>query len=116
MPEYGLLIDYEYCTGCHACEIACKQENKIPAGSWGIKVIEMVERLPKGKLHITYFPFPTELCILCAPRVKKGLPPACVKHCMAGCMKFGRIEELTREMRKKQRMVLWVPFSLDLKP
>ncbi|MFC1640021.1 4Fe-4S binding protein [Gemmatimonadota bacterium] len=22
-PEYGLLIDYEYCTGCHACEVAC---------------------------------------------------------------------------------------------
>ena len=21
----GLLIDYEYCTGCHACEVACAE-------------------------------------------------------------------------------------------
>ena len=23
--EYGLLIDYEFCTGCHTCEVACKK-------------------------------------------------------------------------------------------
>jgi len=110
MPEYGLLIDYEYCTGCHTCEVACKQEYKRPAGRWGgIKVIEMIQELPRNKLYITYLPFPTELCVLCTPRIKKGLPPACVKHCMAGCMKFGRIEELSKEMLKKRKMVLWVP-------
>jgi len=110
MPEYGLLIDYEYCTGCHTCEVACKQEHKLPAGKWGgIKVIEMIQELPGNKLYITYLPFPTELCILCVPRIKEGLPPACVKHCMAGCMKIGRIEELSKEMRRKRRTVLWVP-------
>lgn len=109
MPEYGLLIDYEYCTGCHACEVACKQEYTLPAGKWGgIKVIEMIQELPGNQLHITYFPFITKLCILCIPRIKKGLLPACVKHCMAGCMKFGRIEELSKEMLKKRKMVLWV--------
>lgn len=24
--SYGLLIDYDYCTGCHSCETACKME------------------------------------------------------------------------------------------
>jgi len=24
-PEFGLLIDYEYCTGCHTCQVACAQ-------------------------------------------------------------------------------------------
>jgi Fe-S-cluster-containing dehydrogenase component len=110
MSEYGLLIDYEYCTGCHSCEVACKQEYKIQAGKWGgIKVIEMIQELPGDALYITYVPVPTKLCILCIPRVKKGLPPACVKHCMAGCMKFGRVEELSKEMLKKRKMVLWVP-------
>ncbi len=31
-PEHGLLIDYAYCTGCHACEVACAQELRRPAG------------------------------------------------------------------------------------
>ena len=22
---HGLLIDYEYCTGCQSCEVACKE-------------------------------------------------------------------------------------------
>jgi len=54
-------------------------------------------------------PFPTELCTLCAGRTKKGLEPACVKHCMAACMKYGRVEELAKEMGQKPRMVLWSP-------
>jgi Fe-S-cluster-containing dehydrogenase component len=109
MHRYGLLIDYEYCTGCHTCEIACSQEYGWPAGMAGIKVTEVVQQLPGDRAYLTYIPFTTELCILCAPRIKKGLEPACVKHCMAACMKFGPIEELAEEMKKKPRMVLWVP-------
>lgn len=107
--EYGLLIDYEYCTGCHTCEIACSQEYGWPAGMAGIKVMEVVQRMPNDKAYLAYLPFPTELCILCAPRTGKGLEPACVQHCMAACMKHGRIEELAKEMGKKPRTVLWVP-------
>jgi len=40
-----------------------------------------------------------------------GLEPACVKHCMASCIKYGKIEELAQEMGKKPRMVLWAPRS-----
>ena len=107
--EYGLLIDYEYCTGCYACQIACAQEYKWPEGMGGIQVIEIVQKLPKDKAYLAFVPFPTELCVLCKSRVQKGLEPACVKHCMAACMKYGRIEELAKEMKKKPRMVLWVP-------
>jgi len=110
-PEYGLLIDYEYCTGCYACQVACAQEYRWPAGMGGIKVIEVVQKLPHDKAYLTYLPFPTELCVLCASRTKKGLQPACVMHCMAACMKYGRIEELAQEMSQKPRMVLWVPRS-----
>jgi Fe-S-cluster-containing dehydrogenase component len=107
--RYGLLIDYEYCTGCHACVIACSQEHNWSAGMAGMKVIEVIEELPKDKAYLAYIPFPTELCILCASRTKKGLEPACVQHCMANCMKYGRIDELAEEMGKKARMVLWAP-------
>ena len=38
--EYGLLIDYEYCSGCHACEVACKKEHEMPKGDFGIKILK----------------------------------------------------------------------------
>jgi Fe-S-cluster-containing dehydrogenase component len=107
--EYGLLIDYEYCTGCHTCEVACCQEFGWPAGMGGIKVFEIVEPLPNDKAYLAFVPFPTELCVLCAARTRKGLEPACVQHCMAACMEYGRVEDLAREMGRKSRMVLWVP-------
>ena len=36
--EYGLLIDYSWCTGCHSCEMACSVEHDIPIGQYGIRV------------------------------------------------------------------------------
>ncbi len=108
-PEHGLLIDYEYCTGCHSCVLACAQEYGHQSGIRGIRVFEAEQRLPDGRIYLTYVPFPTEACILCPQLTKRGLEPACVKHCMAACMKYGRIEELAVDLAKKPRMVLWVP-------
>lgn len=36
-----MLIDYKYCTGCHACELTCRNEHEIPLDQWGIKLAEM---------------------------------------------------------------------------
>ena len=106
---YGLLIDYEYCTGCRACEVACKQEYNHPPGRGGMRVLENLQELPGGKMYLSYIPFPTEMCILCSPRTKAGQSPSCVKHCMADCIRFGEVEALSKEASKKGRMVLWVP-------
>lgn len=38
--QYGLLIDYELCTGCHSCEVACKEEHDFELGRWGIRVFD----------------------------------------------------------------------------
>lgn len=107
--DYGLLIDYEYCTGCYTCMIACSQEHNWPAGMAGMKVIEVMQDLPKDKAYLSYIPFPTELCVLCGGRVKKGLQPACVQHCLANCISHGTIEELAGKMKGKKRTVLWNP-------
>lgn len=108
MPDYGMLIDYEYCTGCNACEVACKQEYHRPSGRpGGIRVVEWIQELPGGKLDITFFPMLTRLCIFCAPLTERGLPPACAKHCMAQCLKFGPVEELAAEAPEKRKAVLW---------
>ena len=106
MARDGLLIDYEYCTGCHTCEVACKQENNLPVGKWGIKVNEMVLETFE-KIAIDYIPFPTDLCNLCVQRTKEGIPPACVKHCQAACMELGLTQDLAASMKERSRAVLY---------
>jgi anaerobic dimethyl sulfoxide reductase subunit B (iron-sulfur subunit) len=74
-----------------------------------MQVIEQVQPLPNGKAYLCFLPFPTELCILCRPRTKKGLAPACVQHCLANVITWGRLEDLSKELGQKPRMVLWSP-------
>ena len=105
--EYGLLIDYEYCTGCYSCQVACAQEYKWPAGMGGIQVMEVVQKLPNDKAYLAYLPFPTEFCDLCLARTGRGEPPACVKHCQAWCMYYGTVAELAEVMEDKPRSVLF---------
>ncbi len=107
MPRYGLFINYDFCVGCHACEVACKTENNRPAEEWGIRVREVEPETTGGKQY--FFPFPTDKCNLCGKRTVKGKDPACVHNCWAGIMKFGTVEELAREMEKKPRSVIWAP-------
>jgi Fe-S-cluster-containing dehydrogenase component len=122
MPDYGLLVDYEYCTGCNACEVACKQEYRRPAGkTGGIKVLELIQEAPGGKLEIIYFPMLTRQCIFCGPRIERGLLPSCVQHCMAQCLTFGPVEELANKTPRRRKAVLWtqgkeVPLKLCFEP
>jgi Fe-S-cluster-containing dehydrogenase component len=108
MPRYGLLIEYEYCTGCYDCEVACKQEHNFTDGMVGIRVDEVVTEGP-DKVHIDYSPFVTRFCDLCADRTKRGEPPACVKHCQAMCMMYGTLSELANAMENKPRSVIFAP-------
>ena len=41
MGAKGLLVDYEWCSGCHTCEVACQLEHGYPSDQWGIKVHEV---------------------------------------------------------------------------
>lgn len=110
MPVFGLLIDYEFCTGCHACELACKKEHGLPVGKWGIKVVESGPmRIDEGNWSYNYIPVPSDLCDLCRDRVKRGSQPACVSHCQSGVMKFGTLHELVEFMEIKPKTVLFAP-------
>ncbi len=110
MPRYGLLIDYEFCIGCHTCEVACKQEKNLDVGSWGIKISQTGPFQGAGdQWTFDYIPVPTELCDLCHDRVKDGLQPACVKHCQTGVMKYGTIKELAEYMALKPKTVMFAP-------
>lgn len=108
--KYGLLIDYDYCTGCHSCETSCKVVLDLPEGQWGIKILQDGPRqLENGEWDFTYMPLPTELCDLCEDRTEAGKLPLCVHHCQAAVMKYGTIEELSKRLEDKPRQCLFVP-------
>lgn len=110
--QVGLLIDYEYCTGCQSCEVTCKEEHGYPVGKWGIRVLEEgpweIED-GTGVFNYNYVPVPTDLCDLCADRTGKGREPMCVHHCLANVITYGRIEDLAKKAAAKGKQVLWVP-------
>jgi Fe-S-cluster-containing dehydrogenase component len=109
MSRQGLLIDYDYCTGCHSCEVACKQEHDYPVGKGGINLVEILTEMPDKSYRIDYLPFTTMYCDLCAARTAKGERPACVKHCQASTMTYGDVADLAKIMEEKPHCVLFTP-------
>jgi hypothetical protein len=108
-PEFGLLIDCEYGTGCHTCQVACAQEYGWPAGMGGIRVNEIVQQLPERK-SLPDLPALSDRALHPVPAPHQERTPAGLRPALhGGCMQYGRIEDLAREMTKKPGMVLWVP-------
>jgi Fe-S-cluster-containing dehydrogenase component len=107
MAKYSLLVDYKYCTGCHTCEIACNQEYNRPIGISGIKVFESTMELG-GRFYIEYMPVRTDLCSFCAGRIKRGKQPACVQHCLSGCLDVCEARELGETISEKDSVMVFV--------
>ena len=111
MARMGLLIDYEFCSGCQGCEVSCKMERNLPTGQFGIKCSEIGPWKigDTDRYEYDWLPFPTAQCNLCASRTSKGKLPMCVQNCYNGVMKYGPISELVKEMEGKPKMVLFAP-------
>lgn len=112
MSKKGILADMHYCTGCHACEVACKQENKYPVGIGGIKITEMImEDADSSNVNFDYVPYFSKNCTLCASRIASGedTVPACVRHCGTLSLHYGNIEELAKLMPQMPRSILYSP-------
>ena len=108
----GILVNYDYCTGCHSCEVACKKILDLPKGEFGIKVTEVgpfeYTNTPalKDKWEWTYMPVITWACDMCQARTEIGKMPMCVQHCQAWCMYYGEAEDLVKRMDGKTRWAL----------
>lgn len=107
MPT-GILIDYEFCTGCHSCEVSCQMEKNLGPEVYGIHIQSVGPfQYAEDKWQWAFVPVPTDLCDLCAGRVAAGKKPTCVQHCQAGVMKYGPVEELVADLATKPKQVLF---------
>ena len=103
----GLLIRYDWCTGCKRCEAACRQEHGFPANIYGIKVDEVF--LNHGQTF-NNIPVPTDLCDMCMERCEEGKRPSCAQHCMARVIEYGELDELARRAEEYDgKAVIWRP-------
>lgn len=110
MEEVALYIDYEWCSGCRSCELACRNEHDIPRGQFGIRVLEDKPwKMDDGSWNWNYIPIPSRLCDLCSERISAGKEPSCVQHCQAKCIKFGPYEELKEKLSNKRMSMIIRP-------
>ena len=106
MAVNALLIDYNYCTGCHTCTIACQMEKDLPDDKNGIILMQVGPMQIEGDTwEYDYVPVPTDFCDLCADRIAKGKKPSCVQHCQAACMDFGTLEELAKKVSTSKQVL-----------
>lgn len=107
MPK-GILVDYEWCSGCHTCEMACSVEKNFPEGQCGVKLAQVGPYNIQGDEWVWInMPVFTDQCDLCANRVENGKLPTCVQHCQAAVMRFGELEDLSKELAKKPKQILF---------
>ncbi|HUT68689.1 MAG TPA: 4Fe-4S dicluster domain-containing protein [Dehalococcoidales bacterium] len=76
MVKYGLLVDFDRCQGCNACEVACKQENELPVGPRLKQVLTLGPEKVGRRLIMEYLPV---MCMHCEN-------PPCAAACPAGAI------------------------------
>ena len=80
--QFALMVDLEYCVGCHSCTMACKAENNTPVGVDYNRVITVEEgeftdpTKPADGMKAYFIPMP---CMHCGN-------PACLAACPVGAI------------------------------
>lgn len=108
MATKGILVDYNYCTGCETCILACQQERGFSEKEFGITVTKLGPlTIDAAKKHYEYDFIPqfTDWCNLCAQRTSKGKRPSCVQMCQAQCMEYGDVEELAKKATTPKQVI-----------
>ncbi len=79
MSRRGYLFDMASCIGCMACQVACKEQNKLPVGEY-FRRVSHVEIVQDGKSDWVNF---SGACNHCAD-------PLCIKVCPTEAMHKGQ--------------------------
>ncbi|WP_102373255.1 oxidoreductase [Raoultibacter massiliensis] len=112
MKDHAMVIDYEYCTNCHSCEVSCIKEKSLKENEWGIRVNEVgPARFSDGKWEWDYVPVPSRLCDLCSERLEQGSKPLCELHCLAAVISVIPISEVSSKLDEmnKQKVAVYLP-------
>lgn len=97
MTKIAMAVDLDMCTGCFACQNACKMVNSLDDDVKWLKVIPELCQPEEvhGELYMDRFPVPVtlEVCIACPDR-KDGSDPLCCTICMGKALHVGDPSEV----------------------
>ncbi|MEQ3362671.1 hypothetical protein [Raoultibacter massiliensis] len=106
MSNIAMLLNIDRCTGCFACQTACRSNNGF---SYKEKWMEVVRRDPgyvDGKLRLYHLVAPTiDKCVEC---YEKDPNPLCSKLCTTGALHVGPVENLMW-LQEKSNVVMFMP-------
>ncbi len=108
MTRNGLLINYDYCTGCHSCEVACRVEHGFSDDEGGIAVKQVGPwEYAADEFQYSFMPVITDQCDQCASRLEEGKDPTCVHHCQAQVMAYGNAADLQAQVPVGSKSVIY---------
>ena len=84
----AIAVNLDYCVGCYACEVSCKQENNVPEGERWIRKIPVGPHEVEGKLRMDFLSWNTEQCNFCQHRLDQSLLPRCVDNCPTNALNY----------------------------
>ena len=94
MSRFGIIVNVDKCVGCHACAIACKEENQVAPGIF----YERVERFENiADNFINWF---RVSCMHCDK-------PACMPVCPAKAIHRGPAGEVRLPVRRAEIQCVW---------
>lgn len=102
---YAMFIDYEYCSGCHTCEVACQKELGLEPEEFGIECKVAGPYQMGARWQMDNVPVPTDRCNACKERVAKGKKAACVQHCQADCIRVGELADMAALVNGKHQVL-----------
>jgi Fe-S-cluster-containing dehydrogenase component len=128
--ETILMVDLDRCIGCGSCHFACELEQKEKAqGDAKPKSISVVMKIATGYESSVHLPLScrhcsspcvyqnssnswvtcpegqrdtAEACDFCAPRLEKGMMPACATRCSMKCIYFGYPKDVWFALNEKR--------------
>jgi Fe-S-cluster-containing dehydrogenase component len=84
----AIAVDLDYCVGCYACEVACKQENNVPDGKRWTRKVPVGPHKVNGMLRMYFLSWNTDACNFCQHRLDEGKLPRCVENCPTNALNY----------------------------
>ncbi|MDR1183354.1 MAG: hypothetical protein LBK67_00990 [Coriobacteriales bacterium] len=91
----GMLLDLEMCSGCYACQTACREVNHYSYDEQWMQTVRRDPYFVDGKLRMYHLLAPSlDKCQDCYFAEEKT--PLCAKVCSSDALFIGPVEELLK--------------------
>lgn len=90
--QIAYMVRTDYCMCCQACQVACREINRVPFSEKWLEVTRAKPKEIDGKMKVQHSYKPVlEKCLNCVDQ-EEG--PYCQAICSSKCLKVGDFEDL----------------------